>query len=42
MRLEWEAANRLAEDILAWNNFIELVCPIGILTRQLSMHDKLT
>ena len=31
MGLEWEAANRLADDRLAWNNFIELVCPIGFL-----------
>ena len=29
--LEWEAANRLAENRLAWNNFIELVCPMGFL-----------
>ena len=29
MGLEREAANRLAEDRLAWNNFIELVCPMG-------------
>ena len=31
MRLEWEEANRLAEDRLAWNNFIELVRSMGFL-----------
>ena len=31
MGLEWEAANRLAEDRLVWNNFTELVCPMGFL-----------
>ena len=31
MGLEWEAANHLAGDRLAWNNFIELVCPKGFL-----------
>ena len=31
MGLELEAANRLAEDRLAWNNFIELVCPMEFL-----------
>ena len=31
MGLEWEAANILAEDRLAWNNFVELVCPMGFL-----------
>ena len=31
MGLEWEAANRLAKDRLAWNNFMELVCPMGFL-----------
>ena len=31
MRLEWEAANRLAEDRLVWNNFIEWVSPMGLL-----------
>ena len=31
MGLEWESVNRLAEDRLAWNNFIELVCPMGFL-----------
>ena len=31
MVLEWKAANRLAEDRLAWNNFIELGCPMGFL-----------
>ena len=31
MGLEWEAANCLAEDRLAWNNFIELVCPMRFL-----------
>ena len=40
--LEWEAANRLAEDRSAWNNFMELLCPMGILAHQFSMHDKLT
>ena len=43
MRLEWEAANRLAEDRLTWNNFIELVdVPGGIPTCQLSTLDTLT
>ena len=31
MGLEWEAANRLAEDRLVWNNFIEWVSPMGFL-----------
>ena len=31
MGLEWEAANRLPEDRWAWNNFIELVWPMGFL-----------
>ena len=31
MGLEWETANRLAEDRLPWNNFIELSYPIGFL-----------
>ena len=31
MGLEWEAANRLAEDRLAWNNFMKLVWPMGFL-----------
>ena len=31
MEQEWEAANCLAEDRLAWNNFVELVCPMGFL-----------
>ena len=31
MRFEWEAANHLAEDILALNNFMELVCSMGFL-----------
>ena len=31
MGLELEAANRLAEDRLVRNNFIELVCPMGFL-----------
>ena len=31
MGLECEAANRLAKDRLALNNFIELVCPMGLL-----------
>ena len=31
MVLEWEAANCLAGDRLAWNNFIELMCPMGFL-----------
>ena len=31
MGLEWESANRLAEDRLAWNNFMELVCLMGFL-----------
>ena len=31
MGLEWEAANYLAGDRLAWNNFIELMCPMGFL-----------
>ena len=29
--LEWEAVNRLADDRLAWNDFIQLVCPMGFL-----------
>ena len=31
MGLEWEVATRLAEGRLAWNNFIELVCPMKFL-----------
>ena len=31
MGLEWEAANCLAGDRLAWNNFVELMCPMGFL-----------
>ena len=31
MGLEREAASCLAEDRLAWNNFIELVCPMEFL-----------
>ena len=31
MGLKWEAANRLAEDRLTRNNFIELVCTMGFL-----------
>ena len=31
MGLEWKAANHLAEDRLAWNYFMELVCPMGFL-----------
>ena len=31
MGLEWEAANHLAKDRLALNNFIELVCPMRLL-----------
>ena len=42
MGLEWEAANHLDKDRLAWNNFMELVCPVRFLARQFSMHDKLT
>ena len=39
MEWEWEAANCLAEDRLAWNR---AGVPNGILTCQLSKHDKLT
>ena len=31
MGLEWESANCLADDRLAWNSFIQLVCPMGFL-----------
>ena len=31
MGLEWEAANRLVEDRLSWNNFMELLCLMGFL-----------
>ena len=31
MGLGWEAANRLAKDRLRWNNFIQLVYPMGFL-----------
>ena len=31
MGLEWEAANRLAEDRLVWSNFIGWVSPMGFL-----------
>ena len=31
MRLEWEASNCLTKDRLARKNFMELVCPMGLL-----------
>ena len=40
--LEWEAANRLAEDGLASNNFMELVCPMGFLHTNLVRTIKVT
>ena len=36
MGLEWEAANRLAEDRLAWDIFMNMVCPMGFLHANLT------